>query len=160
MISLAMTSSDRGFTGKERDNETGLDFFGARYMSAAQGRFTSPDPLLNSAKPWEPQSWNRYTYGLNNPLRYTDPTGLYVWDVSLGGADSDDDLLRKAGKIKAARAAARSIIDERKYIRNALNKLGKSKDTVLSGAAAAIGNEGKDNGVTISMAALAPGISA
>ncbi len=31
------------FTGKERDAETGLDYFGARYMSAAQGRFTSPD---------------------------------------------------------------------------------------------------------------------
>ncbi|WP_162179815.1 RHS repeat-associated core domain-containing protein [Bryobacter aggregatus] len=34
------------FTGKERDGETGLDYFGARYMSAAQGRFTSPDPMI------------------------------------------------------------------------------------------------------------------
>src|SRR6185437_16873902 len=33
------------FTGKERDQETGLDFFGARYMSAAEGRFTSPYPI-------------------------------------------------------------------------------------------------------------------
>ena len=33
------------FTGRERDAETGLDYFGARYMSAAQGRFTSPDPI-------------------------------------------------------------------------------------------------------------------
>jgi RHS repeat-associated protein len=57
------------FTGKERDGETGLDYFGARYFSGAQGRFTSPDPLLNSGRPWEPQSWNRYTYALNNPLR-------------------------------------------------------------------------------------------
>ena len=32
------------FTGKERDAESGLDFFGARYVSGAQGRFTSPDP--------------------------------------------------------------------------------------------------------------------
>ena len=39
------------FTGKERDNETGLDYFGARYMSSAQGRFTSPDPFLNSGHP-------------------------------------------------------------------------------------------------------------
>ena len=38
-----------GFTSKERDAETGLDYFGARYMSAAQGRFTSPDPLMASA---------------------------------------------------------------------------------------------------------------
>ena len=37
------------FTSKERDAETGLDYFGARYMSSAQGRFTSPDPLMGSA---------------------------------------------------------------------------------------------------------------
>src|SRR6267142_327831 len=73
------------FTGKERDQETGLDYFGARYMSAAQGRFTSPDPMLASAHILDPQSWNRYSYGLNNPLKYTDPLGLYVWDSSLGG---------------------------------------------------------------------------
>ena len=49
------------FTSKERDNETGLDYLGARYMSSAQGRFTSPDPLLNSGRPWDPQTWNRYS---------------------------------------------------------------------------------------------------
>ena len=43
-------------TGKERDAETGLDFFGARYMSASQGRFTSVDPLMASAKASEPQT--------------------------------------------------------------------------------------------------------
>lgn len=50
---------DVKFTGKERDAETVLDYFGARYLSGAQGRFTSPDPLLNSGRPREPQSWNR-----------------------------------------------------------------------------------------------------
>lgn len=64
------------FTGKERDAETGLDYFGARYMSAAQGRFTSPDPLLESGNPKNPQSWNRYAYAFNNPLRFVDPNGL------------------------------------------------------------------------------------
>ena len=46
------------FTGKERDAETGLDFFNVRYMSSAQGRFTSPDALPG----WQgdPQSWNMY----------------------------------------------------------------------------------------------------
>jgi RHS repeat-associated protein len=61
------------FTGKERDVETGLDYFGARYFSGAQGRFTSLD-----SGPWlllNPQSYNRYTYGLNNPLRYGDEDG-------------------------------------------------------------------------------------
>ncbi len=51
----------RLFTGQERDVEvdSGLDYFGARYMSAAQGRFTTPDPLMASAKASDPQSWNR-----------------------------------------------------------------------------------------------------
>jgi RHS repeat-associated protein len=63
-------------TQKERDVETGLDYFLARYYSNVQGRFTSYDPLLESAKSAMPQSWNRYTYCLNNPLMYVDPDGL------------------------------------------------------------------------------------
>jgi RHS repeat-associated protein len=67
------------FTAKERDSESGLDYFLARYYSGAQGRFTSPDvagpDLLN------PQTLNKYRYGLNNPLRYIDPNGLYEEDV-------------------------------------------------------------------------------
>jgi RHS repeat-associated protein len=62
-------------TQKERDNETGLDFFEARYYASTQGRFTSADPLQASAKRRNPQTWNRYTYGVNNPLRFTDPDG-------------------------------------------------------------------------------------
>ena len=64
------------FTQKERDIETGLDYFGARYYGSTQGQFTSPDPLITSAKVGVPQSWNRYTYCLNNPLAFIDPTGL------------------------------------------------------------------------------------
>jgi RHS repeat-associated protein len=65
------------FTGKERDAETGLDFFEARYMSSAQGRFTSPDPSgLLAQKPQDPQSWNMYAYVRNNPLVLIDPNGL------------------------------------------------------------------------------------
>ena len=66
------------FTGKERDAETGLDYFGARYMSSAQGRFTSVDPLMASSHTSNPQSWNRYAYALNNPLRFVDPNGMDV----------------------------------------------------------------------------------
>ena len=64
------------FTGYERDNESGLDFAQARYFGSFFGRFTSPDPF--GGKILDPQSLNRYTYTLNNPFRYTDPTGSYV----------------------------------------------------------------------------------
>jgi RHS repeat-associated protein len=69
----------RQFAGKERDPETGLNYFGARYYGSAQGRFTSPDvvgPDLTN-----PQTFNRYTYALNNPLHYIDREGLYEEDV-------------------------------------------------------------------------------
>ncbi len=76
------------FTGYERDNETGLDFAQARYYSNTQGRFTSADPLMASANPHRPQTWNRYSYVLNNPLRFTDPSGMahaQLNQVSKGG---------------------------------------------------------------------------
>jgi RHS repeat-associated protein len=63
------------FTGKERDTESGLDYFGARYFSGAQGRFTTVDLMMSSGYPANPQSWNRYAYTYNNPLKHVDPTG-------------------------------------------------------------------------------------
>jgi RHS repeat-associated protein len=80
------------FTGKERDTETGLDYFSARYYSSAQGRFTSPDPrnIIFEAQRGKteeertrilhdfisnPQNWNQYSYVRNNPLAYRDPDG-------------------------------------------------------------------------------------
>jgi len=65
------------FTGKERDSESGLDNFGARYDSSSMGRFMSVDPSRESINPANPQSWNRYTYALNNPLAYVDRNGLW-----------------------------------------------------------------------------------
>jgi RHS repeat-associated protein len=82
------------FTQKERDNETGLDYFGARYYGSTQGRFTSSDEFAGGpdqvgvfgsgdsekqALPYadiaNPQSLNKYQYTFNNPLRYTDSDG-------------------------------------------------------------------------------------
>ncbi len=65
------------FTGKERDAETGLDYFGARYFSGAQGRWTSPDPInLTWDRLGNPSNTlNKYVYAANNPLKYTDPDG-------------------------------------------------------------------------------------
>jgi len=74
----------QGYTGYEKDVETGLNFAQNRYHSPTQGRFTSPDPLLESGSPSQPQSWNRYSYAINNPLKYTDPDGLRYVQRTLG----------------------------------------------------------------------------
>jgi RHS repeat-associated protein len=55
-----------------------LDYFGARYYAGHTGRFISVDPLGSSAKLTNPQTFSRYAYALNNPLRYIDPFGLEV----------------------------------------------------------------------------------
>jgi RHS repeat-associated protein len=76
------------FTGKERDAETGLDYFGARYYRAEIGRFTTVDPVYTWRENLvDPQRWNRYSYALNGPLRYNDPDGRAVetpWDALVG----------------------------------------------------------------------------
>jgi len=61
-------------TGKERDSESGPDYFGARYYGSALGRFTSPDDGSDQ-HPENPQSWNLYSYVRNNPLSDIDPDG-------------------------------------------------------------------------------------
>jgi RHS repeat-associated protein len=66
------------FTQKERDVETGLDYFGARYFSSMQGRFTTTDPVTFAAsRMYEPQAINLYSYCGNNPLVRVDPDGRY-----------------------------------------------------------------------------------
>ena len=71
------------FIGEVRDGETqstampsGLDYFGARYFSGAMGRFMSPDPVYFQAEMLrDPQRFNLYAYGRNNPLKFVDPSG-------------------------------------------------------------------------------------
>jgi RHS repeat-associated protein len=63
------------YTGKERDAESGLDYFGARYYGSNMGRFTSPDGFSDGSDFDNPQSWNLYSYVRNNPLTNTDPDG-------------------------------------------------------------------------------------
>ncbi len=85
--------NDFKFVGKENDKETGLYYFGARYMEAMVGRFISPDPVgavdsntgrINGNNILNPQRLNRYGYGLNNPFKYFDPDGFDVYFVGAG----------------------------------------------------------------------------
>jgi RHS repeat-associated protein len=64
------------FTGKEYDSSNTLCYYGARYYDPDVGRFISADPTVQ--QPGDPQTFNRYSYCRNNPIRYVDPTG-YGW---------------------------------------------------------------------------------
>jgi RHS repeat-associated protein len=66
------------YTGQEKDSETGLYFYNARYYDARLGRFIQADTIVPD--PLRSQGLNRYAYVLNNPLRYTDPTGHLTTD--------------------------------------------------------------------------------
>jgi RHS repeat-associated protein len=113
------------FTGKERDAETGLDFFRRRYYSSAEARFTSPDPLpILKQKLLDPQQWNMYAYVRNSPLRLTDPTGMYAMDC---GSLGDKDCAKRTQAIDnyvAKLAGSKNAQD-----RAIASTLGTSKDT-------------------------------
>jgi RHS repeat-associated protein len=68
------------FTGKERDSETGLDYFGARYFDSKYGRWMSVDPLAEKYPGLSP-----YNYSLNNPINLYDPNGEAVFIANVAG---------------------------------------------------------------------------
>ena len=90
---------------KERDVETGLDYFLARYYSSTQGRFISPDPIFISDKQtYKPQLWNLYNYVGNNPLNATDPTGMEIVQL---GQHTDAEIEARRNAIDAEKKAIR-----------------------------------------------------
>ncbi|MES2222518.1 MAG: RHS repeat-associated core domain-containing protein [Acidobacteriota bacterium] len=74
------TTNRYKFTGKERDTESGLDYFGARYYGSSMGRWMSPDVVnVTEERMMNPSSTlNKYAYAANNPLKYIDPDGRDV----------------------------------------------------------------------------------
>lgn len=109
------TGQSLEFTSKERDSETGLDWFATRYFSFAQGRFTSPDQPFAGQHADDPQSWNMYAYVRNNPLRYTDPDGRDCFEglsscgsYLMGGAKGVVNLLT-SGALNAPTALANAL---------------------------------------------------
>jgi RHS repeat-associated protein len=132
-------------TGKERDAETGLDYFGARYVSSAQGRFTSPDAPFADQHVEDPQSWNLYAYVRNNPLRYVDPTGNAI---ELTG----DEEERKKALAAIQAALGNSKASANLYINPELDKKGNQTGRFFVGINGDAGAFAKAGGLEAGLA--------
>ncbi|MEZ5842554.1 MAG: RHS repeat-associated core domain-containing protein [Hyphomicrobiaceae bacterium] len=101
----------RGFTGHEMVDGVGLVHMNGRIYDPEIGRFLSADPFVQELA--NLQSWNRYSYVLNNPLSYTDPSGFFFAKLfrSIGAAFS--------GLFKAIGAAFKAISSVRASLRRA-----------------------------------------
>lgn len=158
------------FTGYERDGETGLDFAQARYYATQQGRFNSPDLFLGSGRIVNPQTWNRYVYVLNNPLIFTDPTGLWEWGDEAGGTDTDEELEKnRKHRDRDVRRRAERALKFRKNFRESLlsvqnaaksDRLTQSQRDSVARAANAYGSEGDGNNVIVSFKGQGTGTGA
>lgn len=85
----SLTGDPKKFLGQERDAETAFDYLGARYYRNVWGRFSSPDPIFSTGAVRNPQLWNRYSYGLNSPLTFSDPSGMEAVE---DGPDTRTDM--------------------------------------------------------------------
>jgi RHS repeat-associated protein len=152
-IAMPPDAMSRKFTGKERDAETGLDYFGARYMSSAPGRFTKPDPLKWLAWQYgtesdqrhfsnfigDPQNLNLYAYVRNNPLRFTDPTGMYYC----------------TGTKQQCAAFAEGLAQAREALKS--NDLTIKQKAELRGVLKFLGADQKANGVVVKFGSVSRG---
>ncbi len=131
------------FTGHERDFVEGtgsdtvnfIDYMHARSYTTVFGRFLSVDPLIDVKHAIQaPQMWNRYAYVQNNPSRYTDPLGLFMWGSCSGTEE----------QCEARRERFRASIENLKKSASEL-KEGSKERTRLEGEIKKLGDEGTGN---------------
>jgi RHS repeat-associated protein len=122
--------SNLHFTGKERDSESGLDNFGARYNSSSTGRFMSPDPRTISLRRMvDPQQWNMYAYVRNNPMVHVDPDGQELHLVIYNSSGIDKQLMTRVAIGIASKYQAAGV-------KNVSYEIRQGKPGVLTQAAA------------------------
>jgi len=152
-------------TGKERDSESGLDYFGARYDASSMGRFMTPDPL-----PWphwqngsrddrkrfaefltNPQNFNMYSYVRNNPLNSVDPDGMdvYVVAYTTGNSQGDDELKRAAQTKKDEITSSKNFDPKKDTVIIAGVKTKEDFQNVLNSAAKLGDQFGKTTNVSL-----------
>jgi RHS repeat-associated protein len=141
-----------GFAGFLGALDTDAVLYGTlnREYAHTMGRWLTPDPLLNSGRPSNPQTWNRYTYALSNPLSITDPTGLY----NLVNHCSSGDKRCEKKFNKAALELKNSIDRLNNAVGNMKNGVEKTR---LQSSLKALGTENDDNNVFVSFGATKGG---
>ncbi|MEU1406345.1 polymorphic toxin-type HINT domain-containing protein [Streptomyces sp. NPDC005728] len=134
------SGTDRGFLGKTEDDTTGLSVLGARMYDAKLGRFLSPDPL---STPYDPQNLNAYSYSANNPIAYSDPSGLMLdgggdCRYQTGGCNPDPgkSALVDTGSVSSGDGNTNnsnvSAIYPDVYVPNSWDKAKKFRDTFFA----------------------------
>jgi len=133
-------------TGKERDSESGNDYFGARYYASSMGRWMSPDTdmTLKRILPY-PQRWNRYAYVINNPLVRFDPVGLSYFYIYLANPAGTTPILQGKNRMpdwKAMDSRAQKF-GNHIYVRSGddANAANYQKDLKLGGVTVFVGHD-------------------
>jgi len=139
-LTSQITVNHNKFTGKERDSESGLDNFGARYNSSQYGRFMSPDSGIDQ-HPENPQSWNLYSYVQNNPVNIVDPSGEFTCDSQSVSTEQCENAHKSADEAAAKLASIKATQGEDAYkdAKRAVDALGGRKD---NGVVLKIGDSG------------------
>lgn len=149
------------FTEKERDNESGLDYYGARYYGSSSGRFTGVDPIFTTLERLiDPQRLNLYAYARNNPLRFIDPNGMDLQIV----AENEDEArerfrLLQLGLKKKDRSHVQFFVGDGKngYEKGKFYVLADEKYKTDSGNFKAVEKIANDRGATAALVLLKTG---
>ncbi|MCP4397645.1 MAG: RHS repeat-associated core domain-containing protein [bacterium] len=115
------------YTGKELDN-SGLMYYGARYYDPTLSRFITADTVYDAG----PQGLNRYSYALNNPIRYNDPSGHQV-ESQRYFHESSYDFLPYAGEVDSGNA----VVDHAGALVGGMYNFGAGVANALLGGATA-----------------------
>jgi RHS repeat-associated protein len=138
------------FTGKERDSESGLDNFGARYNASTMGRFVSPDPVMVSwRRMLNPQIWNSYSYAGNNPLRFVDPSGEELVPL---GQHTDDEIKKRTKEINQELKNKDLTKDQKSALKGERNTLSLEKqgNQVVGNLLSKLDQNSQRNGLQLS----------
>jgi RHS repeat-associated protein len=167
VYSQTLANQNYKFTGGERDSESVLDNFGARYDGSSLGRFMTPDPSSNGIAPGDSQSWNLYSYVRNRPTRSIDIGGNWATDVhaeivtvALQGLVSAGELKRlvaeqyvmdknQAPEFQYRHAMSNGQSNPAQSSEDATNKMWGFVATMMAGATATLGPNGQFNSVSL-----------